>query len=52
MRDIQLRTGGGGGGIERQLGQLGDAAGHRGKGGVVVAVQIDQALHHQLAQDA
>ncbi|MNS70235.1 hypothetical protein D3C72_1035760 [compost metagenome] len=52
VRDIQLRTGGGGGGIECQLGQLGDAAGHRGKGGVVVAVQIDQALHHQLAQDA
>ena len=49
---VQLGAGGLAGHIQCQLGQLGHAAGDGGQIGLFVAVEVDQALHHQLAQNA
>jgi hypothetical protein len=38
--------------VQGQLGQLGDGLGHHGERCLLLAVQHDDALHHQLAQHA
>ena len=52
MASIQLGPNLGAGAIQRQLCQLGDRLGDDGKRSALLAVQSNDALHHQLAQYA
>jgi hypothetical protein len=52
MRGVELGAGLAAGGVERELGELGDRGGHHGQRRLAVAVECDKAFHHQLPHDA
>ncbi len=49
---VELALGLHAGDVQRELGQFGDRAGHQAQGRLLVAIERDQPLHDQLAQDA
>ena len=50
MAGIEFLAGVLAGAVQRQLGQLRDCGGDVGQGGLCITVELDQALHDQLAQ--